>query len=158
MRIQAGDFDADERLAETSTEPCVREGLMIRENADARGAGAESFCGSGQAPSRRELAKISGMGKTAVADWLAGQGLPRSWDDGAVRLVDAIIKFAARCGKRFPDEEAVRQRCKAYYSARTAQPVNGQSAGINRHGEGDENALHRRSSDPRWPRVMRRRL
>ena len=30
-----------------------------------------------------------------------------------------------------------------------------ESAGINRHGEGDENALHRRSSDPRWPRVMR---
>src|SRR5918994_7566294 len=25
------------------------------------------------------------------------------------------------------------------------------SAGINRHGEGDERALHRRSSDPRWP-------
>jgi hypothetical protein len=30
-------------------------------------------------------------------------------------------------------------------------------AGINRHGEGDERALHRRGSDPRWPRVMRRR-
>ena len=30
-------------------------------------------------------------------------------------------------------------------------------AGINRHGEGDGRALHRRSSDPRWPRVMRRR-
>jgi len=30
-------------------------------------------------------------------------------------------------------------------------------AGINRHGEGDERALHRRSSDPRRPRVMRRR-
>ncbi|WNV85078.1 AAA family ATPase [Umezawaea sp. Da 62-37] len=29
------------------------------------------------------------------------------------------------------------------------------SAGINRHGEGDGRALHRRSSDPRWPRVMR---
>ena len=29
------------------------------------------------------------------------------------------------------------------------------SAGINRHGVGDERALHRRSSDPRWPRVMR---
>jgi hypothetical protein len=29
-------------------------------------------------------------------------------------------------------------------------------AGINRHGEGDERALHRRSSDPRWPQVMRR--
>ena len=26
---------------------------------------------------------------------------------------------------------------------------------MTRHGVGDENALHRRSSDPRWPRVMR---
>jgi non-ribosomal peptide synthetase component F len=32
-----------------------------------------------------------------------------------------------------------------------------ESAGINRHGEGDERALHRRVSAPRWPRVMRRR-
>jgi ferritin len=31
------------------------------------------------------------------------------------------------------------------------------NAGINRYGERDENARHRRSSDPRWPRVMRRR-
>jgi len=30
-------------------------------------------------------------------------------------------------------------------------------AGINRHGEGDERALRRRGSDPRRPRVMRRR-
>ena len=30
-----------------------------------------------------------------------------------------------------------------------------ESAGINRHGEGDENALHRRRSESRWPRVMR---
>jgi hypothetical protein len=30
-----------------------------------------------------------------------------------------------------------------------------ESAGINRHGEGDENALHRRLSESRWPRVMR---
>src|SRR4051812_44321849 len=30
-------------------------------------------------------------------------------------------------------------------------------AGINRHGEGDERALHRRSSDPRWPGFRRRR-
>jgi transposase len=30
-----------------------------------------------------------------------------------------------------------------------------ESAGINRHGEGDESALHRRVSAPRWPRVMR---
>jgi hypothetical protein len=27
----------------------------------------------------------------------------------------------------------------------------------NRHGEGDERALRRRTSDPRWPRVRRRR-
>jgi site-specific recombinase XerC len=27
----------------------------------------------------------------------------------------------------------------------------GESAGINRHGEGDENALHRRRSESRWP-------
>jgi hypothetical protein len=32
----------------------------------------------------------------------------------------------------------------------------GESAGMNRHGEGDESSLRRRSSDPRWPRVMRR--
>ena len=30
-----------------------------------------------------------------------------------------------------------------------------ESAGINRHGEGDENALHRRPSESWWPRVMR---
>ena len=30
-----------------------------------------------------------------------------------------------------------------------------ESAGINRHREGDENALHRRPSESRWPRVMR---
>ena len=30
-----------------------------------------------------------------------------------------------------------------------------ESAGINRHGVGDENALHRRRSESRWPRVMR---
>ena len=31
-----------------------------------------------------------------------------------------------------------------------AEPRSG-SAGINRHGAGDESSLHRRSSDPRWP-------
>ena len=31
-----------------------------------------------------------------------------------------------------------------------------ESAGINRPGEGDENALRRRSSEPRWPRAVRR--
>src|SRR6266498_5392899 len=31
----------------------------------------------------------------------------------------------------------------------------GESAGMNRHEERDENARHRRSSDPRWPQVMR---
>jgi len=31
------------------------------------------------------------------------------------------------------------------------------SAGINRHGARNEGVRHRRASDPRWPRVMRRR-
>ena len=31
----------------------------------------------------------------------------------------------------------------------------GESVGINRHGAGDERALQRRSSESRWPRVMR---
>lgn len=83
-----------------------------------------------KAPSLRELSKISGVGRSAIGDWLAGKSLPRSWDDGAVLVVDAIIKLAARYGKRFPDEEAVRQRCKdAYYSAKSAQPANGTSSG-----------------------------
>ena len=33
----------------------------------------------------------------------------------------------------------------------------GECAGINRQKDEDERALHRRSSDPRWPRVMRER-
>lgn len=90
------------------------------------GRAAAAAAAPDQAPSRRELAKISGVGKTAIADWLAGKSLPRSWDDGAVLLVDAIIKIAARYGKRFPDEEAVRQRCKdAYYSAKRIPQLNG---------------------------------
>lgn len=75
-----------------------------------------------KAPSLRELSMISGVGRSAIGDWLAGKSLPRSWDDGAVLVVDAIIKLAARYGKRFPDEDAVRQRCRdAYYSAKNAQ-------------------------------------
>ncbi|MGH3822840.1 MAG: RICIN domain-containing protein [Pseudonocardiaceae bacterium] len=94
------------------------------------GRAAAAAAAPDRAPSRRELARISGLGKTAIADWLAGKSLPRSWDDGGVLLVDAIIKIAARYGKRFPDEEAVRQRCKdAYDSAKSAQPANGTPAG-----------------------------
>jgi hypothetical protein len=79
-----------------------------------------------KAPSLRELSKISGVGRSAIGDWLAGRSLPRSWDDGAVLVVDAIIKLAARYGKRFPDEEAVRQRCKdAYESAKNTSQVPG---------------------------------
>jgi integrase len=43
---------------------------------------------------------------------------------------------------------------KAASAARSGW-TSGESAGINRHGEGDENALHRRRSESRWPRVMR---
>lgn len=81
-----------------------------------------------KALSLRELSSISGVGRSAIGDWLGGKSLPRSWDDGAVLVVDAIIKLAARYGKCFPDEEAVRQRCKdAYGKARSAQHANNTS-------------------------------
>jgi hypothetical protein len=73
------------------------------------------------------MSKISGVGRSAIGDWLAGKSLPRSWDDGAVLVVDAIIKIAARYGKRFPDEEAVRQRCKDAYDSAKSTP---QSIGV----------------------------
>jgi hypothetical protein len=41
------------------------------------------------------------------------------------------------------------------YSGSLVEGVVVESAGINRHEGGDGNALHRRTSDPRWPRVMR---
>jgi len=41
--------------------------------------------------------------------------------------------------------------------ARSDGGLNVWSAGINRHGERNERVPHRRSSEPRWPRVMRRR-
>lgn len=44
------------------------------------------------------------------------------------QLAVEFLKLAARYGKRFPDEEAVRQRCKdAYESAKSAQQTNGTS-------------------------------
>ena len=46
-------------------------------------------------------------------------------------------------------------RVRRMQGERAVRPVLVVCAGINRHGEGDERALHRRSSDPRWPRVMR---
>jgi hypothetical protein len=81
-----------------------------------------------KAPSLRELSSVSGVGRSAIGDWLAGKSLPRSWDDGAVLVVDATIKLAARYGKRFADEEAVRQRCKdAYDRAKRAQQADSSS-------------------------------
>ncbi|MBV9141901.1 MAG: helix-turn-helix transcriptional regulator [Pseudonocardiales bacterium] len=78
--------------------------------------------------SLRELSDISGVGRSAIGDWLNGKSLPRSWDNGAVLVVDAIIRLADRYGKRFADEEAVRQRCKdAYGTARSAQQANNTS-------------------------------
>lgn len=81
-----------------------------------------------KAPSLRELSSVSGVGRSAIGDWLTGKSLPRSWDDGAVLVVEAIIKLAARYGKRFADEQAVRQRFKdAYARAKNAQQVDSHS-------------------------------
>ena len=47
-------------------------------------------------------------------------------------------------------------RGEALAGARAGRAIEPESAGINRPGEGDENALRRRSSEPRWPRAVRR--
>src|SRR3954467_2174234 len=67
----------------------------------------------------------------------------------AVAEMDLDVFYAAYRGdgrSRPPYDPAIRVRLLVHGGA-----------GINRHGEGDGRALHRRSSDPRWPRVMRRR-
>ena len=49
-----------------------------------------------------------------------------------------------------------RGRGEALAGVRAGRAIEPESAGINRPGEGDENALRRRSSEPRWPRAVRR--
>ena len=59
---------------------------------------------------------------------------------------------------------ALRAGARAYFGPRppvlavcgpATRCLMGESVGINRHGAGDERALRRRSSQSRWPRVMR---
>ena len=64
------------------------------------------------------------------------------------------VVVAGSLGATRPDRP---RRCRSAFRVGRRYVSFGASAGINRHGEGDERALHRRSSDPRWPRVMRRR-
>ena len=59
-------------------------------------------------------------------------------------------------GPGFPPRSCPRLTVKVRATERVGDRFG--SAGINRYGEGDERSLHRRSSDPRWPRVMRSRL
>ncbi len=56
----------------------------------------------------------------------------------------------------FP-ERLYGQRSAQTLKTRVLGGLKQRSAGINRREEGDERALHRRASDPRWPRAMRRR-
>ena len=69
-------------------------------------------------------------------------------------LQDGLGVF--RGGGARPPVEVVVAYIDAYREKFGVEPI--WCAGINRHGEGDGNALHRRISDPRWPRVMHRRL
>jgi hypothetical protein len=66
-----------------------------------------------------------------------------------MQVYDEIREVLSEKGMRFAALMGVRSggRFPRYF----------QSAGVSRHGEGDESSLHRRSSDPRWLRVMRRR-
>ncbi|MGH9224182.1 MAG: hypothetical protein ACRD2W_10480 [Acidimicrobiales bacterium] len=64
----------------------------------------------------------------------------------------AILKPAAAYLEEAtgPDRQQARARLLARIDSAARLPVGGWwCAGINRHGEGDERALHRRSSDPR---------
>ena len=56
------------------------------------------------------------------------------------------------------DAMRARWRRRACPSGARSQETAHSCAGISRHEEGDESSLHRRSSDLRWPRVMRWRL
>src|SRR6266540_3601658 len=69
--------------------------------------------------------------------------------EAAESVASANLSVAGwRLGRdRFEDRRSLLERA--------VRPVCVVCAGINRHGEGEEGALHRRSSDPRWPRVMR---
>jgi hypothetical protein len=92
----------------------------------------------------------------------------RTIGDGAEgHRLRALIVLLWRAGLRISEALALqesdldrgRARClsvagRAANAARSGW-TGGESAGINRHGEGDENALHRRRSESRWPRVMR---
>ena len=65
-----------------------------------------------------------------------------------VRWGGHVEELRRRCG------DVVGVKAGAYLIDRFV--VNVGCAGINRRKERDENARHRRSSDPRWPRVMHR--
>lgn len=69
------------------------------------------------APSLRLISAVSGVGRTAIGQWLKGASLPRSWHDGAAPVVDALVRIADRHGRPFPDPAAVRQRCRDAYRA-----------------------------------------
>src|SRR4051794_33266061 len=87
-----------------------------------------------------------------------------------IRMLAVINDFhGLEPGALFEDLKAAAtlgsgQRTLAYFAVvtdadwvRRAIPRCCGGAGINRHGEGDARALHRRSSDPRWPRAVRGR-
>ena len=91
---------------------------------------------------------------------LGGYGSDRSAHPGEIRLDDS--KAGGCCvrhgghgeGLRRTHGDAAGEKLGASSVERSA--VNMGCAGINRHEERDENARHRRYSEPRWPRVMRR--
>src|SRR5712692_8535314 len=76
--------------------------------------------------------------------------VPKQADDiktGAVKWARDEPGRSPSTGQAVSGMEAARVRS-------AASAVNVGCAGINRQEERDENARHRRSSDPRWPRVM----
>ncbi len=90
---------------------------------------------------------------------LGGYGSDRSARPGEIGLDDSRADSRSRYGGhgeglRRTYGDAAGEKLGASSVERSA--VNVGCAGINRHEERDENARHRRYSEPRWPRVMRR--
>jgi len=96
----------------------------------------------------------------ATARAAPGGDLARRWGTGA-RVAENVASALDIARSAAGPEGVVVAGGSLYVAGEALQAVGslgrgrGGCAGINRHGEGDANALHRGASDPRWPRVMR---
>ncbi|MBA2695032.1 MAG: helix-turn-helix transcriptional regulator, partial [Actinobacteria bacterium] len=99
-----------------------------------------------------EVADVDGLAGVSMSKVAARLGFTTVSLYRHVRNKDELILLMQDAAVGAPPERA---EPAPDGGARSWSGGRGESAGINRHEERDENARHRRSSDPRWPRVMR---